>query len=132
MAVTVEDAKAYISANCIDIEDWEGADEAKKLRIVNVASRDLAQFYPKYKIPDAAVYEFANVLATIYGDAVRLAQIGIASQSVSNVVSTSFKDGVIGSPGDSTRKFIPQSALDLISAENGVTLTKRVAKWVTM
>lgn len=132
MAVTLDDAKAYIAANCIDVEEWEGADEAKKLRIVTVAARDLAQFYPKYSIPDAAVYEFANVLATVYGDMARLAQMGIASSSISGVASTTFKDAAITIPGGSTRKYVPQSALDIIGAENGVTLSKRRVGWVTL
>lgn len=132
MAITVNDADTYIHANCIDIEEWEGADEAKKQRIVNVASRDLAQFYPKYTIPDAAVYEFANVLATVFGDTARLAQQGISHYSVNGVAFFTYKDDIVGAPGGSTRKYIPQSALDIIGAENGVTISKRAIKWVTM
>lgn len=131
MAVTVNDADTYISANCIDIDDWTGADEAKKLRIVNVASRDLARFYPQYTIPDAAVYEFANVLATVFGDTAGAMQKGVTQQSVGRV-SISFKAELVTGPGVSTRKYIPQSALDLIGAANNVTLSKRGAKWVTM
>lgn len=131
-AITLDDAKAYIAANCIDIDEWESASEAKKQRIVTVAARDLAQFYPQYTIPDAAVYEFANVLATVYGDTARLAQQGIASNTVTGVVATTFADGAVNLPGGSTRKFVPQTALDLIGAANGVTLSKRGVKWVTM
>jgi hypothetical protein len=132
MAITVEDANTYISANCIDIDDWTDAGEAKQLRIINVAARDLAQFYPKYTIPDAAVYEFANVLATVYGDSVRLAQQGVSGFSLNGVASFNYKDSAINVPGGSTRKYIPQIALDLIGAENGVVISKRGAKWVTM
>lgn len=132
MAQDVTKADTYIHANCIDIEEWEGADEAKKQRIVNVASRDLALFYPTYKIPDAAVYEFANVLATVFGDTARLAQQGITQYSVSGVASFSYKNDAVEIPGGSTRKYIPQTALDIIGAENGVTLSKRMMKWVTM
>lgn len=133
MAITVNDATTYINANCIDIDDWTGADEAKKLRIVNVASRDLARFYPKYTIPDAAVYEFANVLATVFGDTAGIAQKGVISTSVGGKVSVNFKDGAVSGPGGDTRKFIPQAALDIIGAANGgVKISKRAAKWVTM
>ncbi|RAU96836.1 hypothetical protein [Paenibacillus sp. YN15] len=132
MAITVEDANTYISANCIDIDDWNDAGEAKQLRIVNVASRDLAQFYPSYTIPDAAVYEFANVLATVYGDSVRLAQQGVSGFSLSGVASFNYKDSAINIPGGSTRKYIPQTALDIIGAENGVTLSKRGVMWSVM
>ncbi|MEJ9160877.1 hypothetical protein P4I20_10030 [Paenibacillus graminis] len=127
----VTGADLYINANCIDIDDWTGADEAKKLRIVNVASRDLARFYPKYTIPDTAVYEFANVLATVFGDTAGAMQKGVTSQSVGRV-SISFKNELVTGPGGSTRKYIPQAALDIIGAENGVTLSKRAPKWVTM
>lgn len=132
MAVSLDEAKAYIAANCIDIEDWEGADEAKKQRIVTVAARDLARFYSQYTIPDAAVYEFANVLATVFGDMARLAQQGIVSNSVSGVTSTTFLDSAVNVPGGSTRKYVPQTALDLIGAENGVVLSKRRVGWVTL
>lgn len=129
----VTGADLYINANCIDVEEWLSADEAKKLRIVNVASRDLARFYPQYTIPDAAVYEFANVLATVYGDTAGIAQKGVVSTSVGGKVSVNFKDGTVSGPGGDTRKFIPQAALDLISAANGgVNISKRAAKWVTM
>ncbi|MNC36646.1 hypothetical protein D3C75_851800 [compost metagenome] len=132
MTTTVNDADLYINANCIDIDDWTDADEAKKLRIVNVASRDLARFYPQYTIPDAAVYEFANVLATVFGDTAGAMQKGVTQQSVGRV-SISFKAELVTGPGASTRKYIPQAALDIIGAENGgITISKRAAKWVTM
>ncbi|MNV37912.1 hypothetical protein D3C71_1294460 [compost metagenome] len=99
---------------------------------MNVAARDLTRYYADYIVPDTAVYEFANVLATVFGDEVRYARQGVSQYSVSGVASFAFKDGEVGGPGESTRKYIPQAALDIISAENGVTLTKRAAKWVTM
>lgn len=132
MAITVEDANTYITANCIDIYDWTSADEAKKLRIVNVASRDIARYYSQYTIPDAAVYEFANVLASVYSDTTGIAQKGVISTSVGGKVSVNFKDSAVTGPGGSTRRFIPQAALDLIGAENGVTLSKRGVKWTVM
>ncbi|AWB45279.1 hypothetical protein DCC85_14290 [Paenibacillus sp. CAA11] len=132
MAVTVDDANAYIAANCIDIDEWIGADEAKKQRIVTVAARDLARYYSKYTIPDAAVYEFANVLATVYGDVAGAMQKGVVSQSIGGKISVSYKDALVTGPGGDTRKFIPQAALDIIGAENGVTLSKRAPKWTVM
>lgn len=132
MAITVNDADIYVSANCIDLDEWAGADEAKKQRTLNVASRNLAVAYPKYTIPDAAVYEFTNVLITLFSDATKLAQQGVTSHTLSGVNSISFKDSAVNEVGGSLRKFIPQSALDLISAENGVTLSKRASKWTVM
>lgn len=129
MAITVTDANEYINTNCIDIDEWNDAGEAKQLRIITVASRDLTQFYPSYTIPDAAVYEFANVLATVYGDSARLAQQGVSGFSLSGVASFNYKDSAISSPGGSTRKFIPQTALTAIGAENGVVLSKRQVGW---
>ncbi|MNN29671.1 hypothetical protein D3C81_1432840 [compost metagenome] len=78
------------------------------------------------------MYEFANVLATVYGDTAGIAQKGVVSTSVGGKVSVNFTDSVVNGPGGSTRKFIPQAALDIIGAENGVTISKRAAKWVTM
>jgi len=132
MAITVIDADTYINAECIDIDEWAGADEAKKQRTLNVATRNLAVAYPKYTIPDAAVYEFTNVLITLFSDATRLAQQGVTGYAVPDAVSISFKDNAVNEVGGSLRKFIPQSALDLIGAENGVTLSKRASKWMVM
>ncbi|MNV80354.1 hypothetical protein D3C71_1739520 [compost metagenome] len=78
------------------------------------------------------MYEFANVLATVYGDTAGISQKGVVSTSVGGKVSVNFKDSVVNGPGGSTRKYIPQAALDIIGTENGVTLSKRAAKWVTM
>ncbi|MEC0167862.1 hypothetical protein [Paenibacillus graminis] len=77
------------------------------------------------------MYEFANVLATVFGDTAGAMQKGVTSQSVGRV-SISFKNELVTGPGGSTRKYIPQAALDIIGAENGVTLSKRAPKWVTM
>lgn len=132
MMVSVSSADIYVSANCIDIDEWAGADEAKKQRTLNVASRNLAVAYPKYTIPDAAVYEFTNVLITLFGDATRLAQQGVTGYTVTGVISLDFKDSAVNEVGGNLRKYIPQSALDLIGAENGVTLSKRASKWAVM
>ncbi|MFD1135584.1 hypothetical protein [Paenibacillus urinalis] len=130
--VNVADANDYISANCIDIEDWTDADEAKKQRIVNVASRTLAVKYPSYTIPDAAVYEFANVLTIIFNDTNRLAQHGITGFTLDKVGSFDYKDSTVSRPDRDLSKLIPQTAYDIIGAENGVKLNKRAPKWTVM
>ncbi|WP_178023023.1 hypothetical protein [uncultured Paenibacillus sp.] len=128
MALTLDDANDYIAANCIDIEDWTDADEAKKQRILNVASRTLTSKYPQYTIPDAAVYEFANELAIAFNDTNRLQIQGVASFGITGVANFTFKDWA----KSGVEAWIPQSALDLIGAENGVSLSKRAMKWTVM
>ncbi|WP_010495076.1 hypothetical protein [Paenibacillus elgii] len=132
MALSITGADAYIAANCIDVEDWFDADDAKKQRTLNVASRTLTGKYPKYTIPDAAVYEFANVLTTVFNDTNRLAQQGVTSFALSGTASFNFKDALVAGPGGDLTKFIPQSALDIIGAENGVKLARRAAKWTVL
>lgn len=128
MAQTIEDATTYINANCISIDDWTDADDAKKLRIVNVAGRTLTAKYAQYTIPDAAVYEYANALAIAFNDTNALQQQGVASFGISGVANFTFKDGL--KTGLDT--LIPDVALQLIGAANGVKLSKRAVKWVTM
>lgn len=128
MAVTLDGANDYIAANCIDIEDWTDADEAKKQRILNVASRTLTSKYPQYTIPDAAVYEFANELAVAFNDTNRLQMQGVASFGITGVANFTFKDWA----KSGVEAWIPQSALDLIGAENGVSLSRRATKWTVM
>lgn len=132
MVVNVTDATTYISANCIDIEDWTEADEAKKLRIVNVAHRTLTTKYPDYTIPDAAVYEFANVLAVVYNDTNRLAQHGISGFTINDVGTFTFKQSEVTTPDRDLAKLIPQAVLDIIGAENGVKLSRRAVRWTVM
>lgn len=128
MAVNITDADEYVAVNCIDIEDWESAEEAKKQRILNVASRTLTTKYPRYTIPDAAVYEFANELAIAFNDTNRLQQQGVAAFSLTGVASFTFKDWA----KSGVEAWIPQSALDLIGAENGVRIGARQTKWTTL
>lgn len=128
MALTLDDANDYIAANCIDIEDWTDADEAKKQRILNVASRTLTSKYPQYMIPDAAVYEFANELAIAFNDTNRLQIQGVASFGITGVANFTFKDWA----KSGVEAWIPQSALDLIGAKNGVSLSRRATKWTVM
>jgi len=133
MAVSITDADAYISLNCIDVEDWTGSDEARKQRILNVAGRTLSVKYSTLTIPDNAVYEFANVLATVFSDTNRLQQQGVIQFSLPDTATFGFKPDLVTRPGEDPAKFIPQSALDLISAENGgVKLSKRSVGWTVL
>lgn len=132
MAQNITDADAYISENCIDIEDWTDSDAAKKQRTLNVAERTLSVTYPKYTIPDTAIYEFANVLAIVFNDTNKLAQQGMASFSVDKVGSFNFKNSLVNAAGGSMAQFIPQSTRDLIGAENGVFLSSRRVSWTVM
>lgn len=129
MGQNVTLADTYINANCIDIEDWTDCDVAKKQRILVVAERTLRNKFPQYKIPDAAVYEFANELAIAFNETNRLQQQGVAAFSLTGVANFTFKDwaksGILA--------WIPQSALDIIGAENGgVKIGLKTVKWVTM
>ncbi|CAM2951773.1 hypothetical protein PASE110613_09125 [Paenibacillus sediminis] len=132
MAISVALADFYINANCIDIDDWTDADTAKKQRILNVAENTLTRAYSQYTIPDEAVYEFSNTLVVAFNDTNKLAQQGLTGFTVDKVGSFNFKDAFVNGVGADLRKFIPQSALDLIGDANGVTLSKRATKWVTM
>lgn len=128
MALTVGNATTYINANCINVDDWTDADDAKKLRIVNVAGRTLTNKYAQYTIPEAAVYEYANALAIAFNDTNALQQQGVASFGLTGVANFTFKDGL----KTGLDALIPDVALQLIGAENGVKLSKRAVKWVTM
>lgn len=132
MAVTVTDATTYITAQCVDVDDWTDSDEAKKLRMLNVAQRTLSATYPTYTIPDAAIFEFTNVLAIVFNDTNRQAQQGMTSFSIDKVGSFNFKDSIVGRPSDDLRKFIPQTSRDIIGTENGVKLPSRRVAWSVM
>ena len=128
MALTVNDATTYITANCINIDEWTDADDAKKLRIVTVAGRTLTNKYAQYTIPDAAVYEFANELSIAFNDTNALQQQGVASFGLTGVANFTFKAGA----KTGLDAWIPDITRDIIGAENGVKLGKRTVKWVTM
>lgn len=133
MAATITDADAYIELNCIVIEDWTGADAATKQRILNVAGRTISVRYPTYTIPDPAVYEFSNVLATVFNDTNKLQQQGVTQFSLSGVASFMFKESLVNGPWDDLAKFIPQAALDIIGEANGgVNLSRRRIGWTVM
>lgn len=127
MAVSVADATIYIESYCVFVEDWTEADAAKQQRIVNVAERTLSAVYPQYVIPDGAVYEFANVLAQLWNDTVRWSKQGVSQFSVSGI-QFGFKDEIVTGPDVNPADYIPQAALDLIGAENGVNLRRRGVK----
>lgn len=110
MAVNIPDADAYIAQWVIVTEDWTDVDEASKTRLLNVASRTLTTKYPKYTIPDAAVYETAAAFATIFNDTNKLAQQGVQSFSLSGVASFSFREGA-----KELTDLIPSTAIDTIA-----------------
>jgi len=112
MAVTIEAADAYIAEWVIVVEDWFDADEASKTRLLNVASRTLTTRFPKYTIPDAAVYETAAAFATAFNDQNKLAVQGVQSFSLTGVASFTFRDWA-----RELADLIPQSALDIIGED---------------
>ncbi|MFZ7945665.1 hypothetical protein [Neobacillus sp. 19] len=128
MAVNITDADTYIESNVIVIDDWTDSDEAKKQRILNVALTTLNRVYLQYTIPDAAVYEFAAVLAVAFNDTNAQMQNGVKQFSVAGI-SYTFEGGRA-----TLESLIPVVALDLIGKANGVTLgqsTKRI-KWTVL
>ncbi|KYC67177.1 hypothetical protein [Heyndrickxia coagulans] len=128
MAVNVTDADAYIGANVIVTEDWEEADEAKKLRILNVAATTLTRRFPSATIPDDAVYDFAAVLATAFNDTNKYAQQGISSYSVSGVATFGFANTGAKDLAD----MIPKSTVALINEVNEVKVSLSRAKWTVL
>jgi hypothetical protein len=129
MAVTVQGADDYISAFVIDNSDWIQANEAKKTRILNVASRTLTDKYPDYTIPDEAVYEFAAALAIVFNDTNRMQQHGLAGFSVTGVGSFTFKETAAK---ESLEDAITPEVKKIIGKANGVDLGSRVVKVVVM
>ncbi|WP_028560844.1 hypothetical protein [Paenibacillus pinihumi] len=129
MAVNITDADSYIAEWCIDSEDWSDSDEARKQRILNVASRHLTTKYPKLTIPDNAVYEFGNELSIAFNDSNRLQQQGVAAFSLTGVASMTFKDWA----KSGLDAWISDTVLDLISAENGgISLSRRAIRWTVI
>jgi hypothetical protein len=132
MAISITDADVYIAENCIDVEDWADSDEARKNRILNVAGRTLTSKYATYVIPDAAVYEFANVLSIAFNDTNRMQRQGINVFGLASVFNVGFKAELVTGPDADLSRLIPQSALDIIGAENGVKLSKRAVKFTVL
>jgi hypothetical protein len=127
MAVNITDANTYIASNCIETEDWNDSLLEKKQRLLNVSGRTLTMKYPGYIIPDNAVYEFANTLATQFNDTLKMQHQGVASFAVTGVASFTFKDWTEKEIDD----LIPKICRQLIGQANSVDLTSRV-KWTVL
>ncbi|MEK4547357.1 hypothetical protein NYE64_13820 [Bacillus sp. FSL L8-0173] len=128
MALSVEAANEYINRMTIDNEDWNDYDDAKRQRVLNVAEDVLARKFRKYVIPDDAVYEFTNVLATAYNDTNRLNKHGIASYSITGVGSFTYKETLRADD----ESLIPTKTIDLIEEANDVKLSGRTVKATVM
>ncbi|MDL5023737.1 hypothetical protein [Bacillus velezensis] len=128
MSLSVEAANEYINRMTIDNEDWNDYDFAKQQRVLNVAVDVLARKFRKYVIPDDAVYEFTNVLATAYNDTNRLNKHGIASYSITGVGSFTYKETLRADD----ESLIPKKTIDLIEEANGVKLSGRTVKATVM
>ncbi|WP_412676740.1 hypothetical protein [Bacillus pumilus] len=127
LAATVEGANDYINTFLVDTEDWIDADEEKKSRLLNRASSTLTRVFPKYIIPDKAVYEFVNVLAIAYNDTNRLNKHGISSFSITGVGSFNYKDTLRVEDED----LIPKESIVAIEEENDVKFGgKRIRRTV--
>ena len=128
MALSVEAANEYINRMTIDNEDWNDYDDAKQQRVLNVAEDVLARKFRKYVIPDDAVYEFTNVLATAYNDTNRLNKHGIASYSITGVGSFTYKETLRADD----ESLIPKKTIDLIEEANDVKLSCLTVKATVM
>jgi len=124
----VADADQYITARCIEVIDWEGCEEARKKRLLYVASRTLQAQYPKYTIPAAAVYEYANELAIAFNDTNRMQQQGIATFSLTGEYALTFKDWA----KSGLEAWIPRTSIMLIEGENGVKIGGNRMKWTVL
>ncbi|SDZ05121.1 hypothetical protein [Thermoactinomyces sp. DSM 45892] len=130
---TIQEADQYISLNVIDNTDWVEADADKKQRILNVSLRTLARKYPKYKIPDPAIFELASTFATVFNDTNKLQNQGIAGFSITGVGSFTYKENnVRNAAGLSLEDFITQEVRSLIGEANGIELGSRNVKVVVM
>lgn len=131
MAYSTVNADVYIAQNVIIIEDWMDCDEAKKTRLLNVANSTLGRTFPKYTIPEQAVYEFAAVLARAYNETNAQRQDGVKNFMVAGM-SLTFTDGV-----ETIESLIPAASIDLIGKANNVDLggvngkAKRI-KWTVL
>ncbi|MCK1985172.1 MULTISPECIES: hypothetical protein [Peribacillus] len=119
MALSIFEADDYVSQNVIDIEDWENADDEKKQRIINVASRTISDRYKDCVIPDEAVYEFVPKLAAVFNDTYKMQQYGVQSLSFKGI-AYAFRNGEAD-----LRSLIPATSIGLISdANGGITVSK--------
>ncbi|ABY46831.1 hypothetical protein [Bacillus mycoides] len=127
-------ATEHIDLYVITNEDWHESDDAKKVRLMNVAGRTLRNHYGKDTvIPPEAIYEFSAYLAIVYNDTNRLQQQGIASFSVTGVGSFTFKENNVSSAiGQSPDELIPDSVAKLIDeANDNLQTSGRKIGWLT-
>lgn len=119
--IDVNSCDNFILFNVIDSEDWEGYDDLKKEKILNVANTTLINKYPDYIIPDEAVYEFAGLLSVLFNDINKNQFNGVAGFSITGATSYTFKDATVG---QSLSNFIPDKSKVLIGEANNVNLLK--------
>lgn len=124
MSISIESANEYIESQIIDIEDWQEAEESKKQRILNAASRTLNHKFKRYEIPNEAVYHFSAWLAIAFNDTNRLQKHGIAGFSVTGVASFTFKKSNVDGTGTSLMSLIPDEVYNIIGDANGVNLSR--------
>lgn len=123
------EATEYIKYNAIDNEDFLGADDDTKIKLLNVARNVLTRKFKGLVIPEKASYMYAATLGAIYNDTNKLAQQGIASFSISGI-SFTFKDWAKKDIED----YITDDVTELISEANGniPVSSGRSVKWVTL
>lgn len=128
MAILLEDANAYIFAYCLDVIDWEVAQDDRKTRYINVSQRTLADAYPDLEIPDAAVFETANAFSIMFNDTNRLQHQGIGNFTLTGFGTVQFRDRFVSASGElDYKEFIPPVAKKLIADANGLkTLSSKV------
>ncbi|SFX48677.1 hypothetical protein SAMN04487866_10960 [Thermoactinomyces sp. DSM 45891] len=130
---TIQEADQYISTNVIDNTDWVEAEPEKKQRILNVSHRTLTRKYPRYQIPDPAIFELASTLATVFNDTNKLQNQGVAGFAITGVGSFTFKENnVRNAAGLSLEDFITQEVRSLVGEANGIELGSRNVKVVVM
>lgn len=120
-------ATDYITLNAIDNEDFIGADDTGKTRLLNVAERTLLRVYKDYTLPNEAVYLFAAHLGALYNDTTVMAQRGIASFNVSGIGFT-FKDW----SKKELDELVPKEVSEMIAEANPdkAGASSRVKAWV--
>jgi hypothetical protein len=119
MALDIYEADMYIDTNVIDSEDWAEADEAKKERILNVASRTLTNRFKNLTVPDDAVYEFCAFLAMAFNDTNKLQQQGVSQFAVSGISFTF--DGKLSKD---LSVLIPEQVFTMVGDANGMVLSR--------
>ncbi|RSL29093.1 hypothetical protein D7Z54_33050 [Salibacterium salarium] len=121
-------ATDYIRNNTIDNEDFLGADDDRKMALLNVADRTLRQTFPDLDdevdadadgFPDEAVFQFAAVLGAQYNDTMIQMRRGVSSFGIDGINFT-FMDWQQRDLSD----FIPQSVyVQLGKSKRGIKFT---------